>query len=54
MEFRNLTPFSVMCYQMLDKSDNASHVVTMKVGFRLVKVADRQYRPESMDNFRYL
>ncbi|WP_423732084.1 DUF2169 family type VI secretion system accessory protein [Hafnia paralvei] len=49
MEFRNLTPFSVMCYQMLDKSDNASHVVTMKVGFRLVKVADGQYRPEIMD-----
>lgn len=35
MEFRNLTPFSTLCYAMLDKQDMEHHVVAMKVGFTL-------------------
>ncbi|MBJ9278975.1 DUF2169 domain-containing protein [Citrobacter amalonaticus] len=49
MEFRNLTPFSVSHYKMLDKLDHESHVVIMKVGFQLVKVAEGQYRAEIID-----
>lgn len=36
MEFRNLTPFSVMNYKMLDVDDIEHHVVVMKVGYSLV------------------
>ncbi|EFL4497410.1 TPA: DUF2169 domain-containing protein [Escherichia fergusonii] len=35
MEFRNLTPFSTLCYKMLDTQDTEHHVVAMKVGFTL-------------------
>lgn len=36
MEFRNLTPFSVMNYKMLDTDDIEHHVIAMKVGYNLV------------------
>lgn len=36
MEFRNLTPFSVMNYKMLDVADKEHHVVVMKVGYDLL------------------
>lgn len=36
MEFRNLTPFSVMNYKMLDTDDKEHHVIVMKVGYELV------------------
>lgn len=49
MEFRNLTPFSIIRYKMLDKSDQQSHVVTMKVGFRLVRTPNGHYQAEIMD-----
>ncbi|EHW0036617.1 DUF2169 domain-containing protein, partial [Salmonella enterica subsp. enterica serovar Agona] len=39
MEFRNLTPFSTLCYSMLDKQDVEHRVVAMKVGFTLERVA---------------
>lgn len=39
MEFRNLTPFSSLCYRMLDTHDEEHHVVAMKVGFALVRTA---------------
>ncbi|WP_198599576.1 hypothetical protein [Escherichia sp. MOD1-EC7003] len=35
MEFRNLTPFSVMQYAMDDKHNERHCVVAMKTGFRL-------------------
>ncbi|WP_255987372.1 DUF2169 family type VI secretion system accessory protein [Chitinolyticbacter albus] len=36
MEFRNLTPFDVLCYSALDVADTEYKVVAMKVGYRLV------------------
>ncbi|WP_275076824.1 DUF2169 family type VI secretion system accessory protein [Providencia rettgeri] len=36
MEFRNLTPFSVMNYKMLDVDDIEHHVIVMKVGYDLI------------------
>lgn len=39
MEFRNLTPFSTLCYKMLDTQDQEHHVVVMKVGFTLERTA---------------
>lgn len=39
MEFRNLTPFSTLCYSMLDKQDMEYRVVAMKVGFTLERSA---------------
>ena len=35
MEFRNLTPFDVMCFSALDKQDVEHPVIVMKVGYRL-------------------
>ncbi|EPH7125601.1 DUF2169 family type VI secretion system accessory protein [Escherichia coli] len=49
MEFRNLTPFSVSRYKMLDKLDHESHVIAMKVGFRLIKAASGHYQTEIID-----
>lgn len=49
MEFRNLTPFSVSRYKMLDILDHESHVIAMKVGFRLIKAANGYYQAEIMD-----
>lgn len=39
MEFRNLTPFSTLCYSILDKQDVEHRVVAMKVGFTLERTA---------------
>ncbi|WES68095.1 DUF2169 domain-containing protein [Superficieibacter sp. HKU1] len=49
MEFRNLTPFSVMEYAMDDKHDERYHVVTMKTGFRLMQSADGQWQTMLME-----
>ncbi len=49
MEFRNLTPFSVMRYKMLNKADHALHVVVMKAGFRLVKTSDGRCEAHILD-----
>lgn len=49
MEFRNLTPFSVMEYAMDDKHDERYHVVTMKTGFRLMQNADGQWQTMLME-----
>lgn len=35
MEFRNLTPFDAICYQMIDTNDNESHVIAIKVGYKV-------------------
>lgn len=46
MEFRNLTPFSVMEYAMDDKHGKRYHVIAMKTGFRLMQTLKgngRQY-----------
>ncbi|ROW33921.1 DUF2169 domain-containing protein, partial [Citrobacter europaeus] len=40
MEFRNLTPFSVMEYAMADKHGERYHVIAMKTGFRIVPDGD--------------
>lgn len=44
MEFRNLTPFSVMQYRMLDKQNESYHVVVMKVGFSLEQSAKNAFQ----------
>ncbi|WP_237385469.1 DUF2169 family type VI secretion system accessory protein [Xenorhabdus sp. Sc-CR9] len=36
MEFRNLTPFAVMNYSMLDVDDVEHHVAVMKIGYQLL------------------
>ncbi|MBD2790351.1 DUF2169 domain-containing protein, partial [Xenorhabdus sp. DI] len=36
MEFRNLTPFAVMNYSMLDMEDVEHHVAVMKIGYQLL------------------
>ncbi|CDG19896.1 conserved protein of unknown function [Xenorhabdus poinarii G6] len=36
MEFRNLTPFAVMNYSMLDVADTEHHVMVMKIGYQLL------------------
>lgn len=43
MEFRNLTPFSVMNYKMLDTDDKEHHVIAMKVKYSLVHFSDDIY-----------
>jgi len=40
MEFRNLTPFDVMCLSALDLQHEEHPVVAMKVGYRLQPIAD--------------
>jgi len=51
MEFRNLTPFDVMCFSALDKQDIEHPVIVMKVGYRLQPIADQpgQFSAEVMD-----
>ena len=44
MEFRNLTPFSVMQYAMDDKHNERHCVVAMKTGFRLKQDLSRDGR----------
>jgi len=41
MEYRNLTPFDVMCFSALDKQDVEYPVIVMKVGYRLEAIAER-------------
>lgn len=50
MEFRNLTPFSVMEYAMHDKNGERYHVIAMKIGFRLVQSAEGQWQTRLMEN----
>lgn len=50
MEFRNLTPFSVMEYAMDDKHNERHRVVVMKTGFRLVQDAEGQWQTQLMEN----
>ncbi|BET97598.1 DUF2169 family type VI secretion system accessory protein [Xenorhabdus taiwanensis] len=46
MEFRNLTPFAVMNYQMLDIEDTEHHVVVMKIGYQLLPTGLGEYSAE--------
>ncbi|MBT9235787.1 DUF2169 domain-containing protein [Pseudomonas sp. MG-2] len=41
MEFRNLTPFDVMCFSAIDKQDVEHPVIVMKVGYRLEPIAEK-------------
>ena len=41
MEFRNLTPFDVMCFSALSKQDVEHPVIVMKVGYRLQPIANK-------------
>ncbi|MGK9174215.1 DUF2169 domain-containing protein [Yokenella regensburgei] len=50
MEFRNLTPFSVMQYAMDDKHNERHRVVVMKTGFRLFKDEDGQWQTQLLEN----
>lgn len=50
MEFRNLTPFSVMEYAMDDKQDERHRVVAMKTGFRLIPDGKGQWQTQLMEN----
>ncbi|WP_087879602.1 DUF2169 domain-containing protein [Citrobacter freundii] len=49
MEFRNLTPFSVMAYAMEDIHGKRYHVVAMKTGFRLVPGDNGQWQTVLME-----
>ncbi|MGJ0580393.1 DUF2169 family type VI secretion system accessory protein [Xenorhabdus bovienii] len=46
MEFRNLTPFAVMNYSMLDVEDVEHHVAVMKIGYQLLPVGQGEYSAE--------
>ncbi|ROW36376.1 DUF2169 domain-containing protein [Citrobacter europaeus] len=50
MEFRNLTPFSVMQYAMDDKHNERHCVVAMKTGFRLIQDVEGQWLAQLMEN----
>lgn len=50
MEFRNLTPFAVQNYKMLDKSDKEHHVVVMKAGYQLSRDAHGDVQAVVMDS----
>lgn len=50
MEFRNLTPFSVMQYAMDDKHNERHYVVAMKTGFRLMQDDEGQWQTQRMEN----
>ncbi|MEQ2024899.1 DUF2169 domain-containing protein [Xenorhabdus szentirmaii] len=43
MEFKNLTPFSVMHYKMLDTEDEEYHVIAMKIAYQLQPIGDGPY-----------
>ncbi|MDC9589465.1 DUF2169 domain-containing protein [Xenorhabdus sp. XENO-10] len=45
MEFRNLTPFSVINYKMLDTEDEEYQVVAMKIVYQLQPVGSGHYQP---------
>ncbi|MDC9607332.1 DUF2169 family type VI secretion system accessory protein [Xenorhabdus griffiniae] len=46
MEFRNLTPFAVMNYQMLDIEDTEHYVAVMKIGYQLIPTGQGEYHAE--------
>ncbi|MDC9593898.1 DUF2169 family type VI secretion system accessory protein [Xenorhabdus sp. IM139775] len=46
MEFRNLTPFAVMNYSMLDVEDVEHHVAVMKIGYQLLPAGQGEYSAE--------
>ncbi|MDE9430167.1 DUF2169 family type VI secretion system accessory protein [Xenorhabdus bovienii] len=46
MEFRNLTPFAVMNYSMLDVEDVEHHVAVIKIGYQLLPVGQGEYSAE--------
>ncbi|MCC8381124.1 DUF2169 domain-containing protein [Xenorhabdus sp. PB30.3] len=46
MEFRNLTPFAVMNYQMFDVDDTEHHVAVMKIGYQLMPAGQGEYVAE--------
>ncbi|OTA14672.1 hypothetical protein Xvie_03503 [Xenorhabdus vietnamensis] len=46
MELKNLTPFSVMNYRMLDTEDQEYDVVAMKVGYQLLPAGKGEYLAE--------
>ncbi|OTA14691.1 hypothetical protein Xbed_03656 [Xenorhabdus beddingii] len=46
MEFRNLTPFAVMNYTMLDVEDTEHHVAVMKIGYQLLPAGQGEYSAE--------
>lgn len=50
MEFRNLTPFSVMSYAMDDKHNVRHRVVAMKTGFRLIQDENGLWQAQLMEN----
>lgn len=50
MEFRNLTPFSVMEYAMDDKHNDRHRVVVMKTGFLLKQGEHAQWQAVLMEN----
>lgn len=50
MEFRNLTPFSVMNYKMLDVDDIEHHVIVMKVGYSLAQFDGNIYQAKIKEN----
>ncbi|HEY4436791.1 MAG TPA: DUF2169 domain-containing protein [Lelliottia sp.] len=50
MEFRNLTPFSVMEYAMDDQHNERHRVVVMKTGFKLKQDESGQWQPQLMEN----
>lgn len=50
MEFRNLTPFAAMQFQMLDRQNNENYVVVFKVGYRLEPDDSGGYRVRVRDD----
>ncbi|MCW2255252.1 hypothetical protein M2263_001343 [Providencia alcalifaciens] len=47
MEFRNLTPFSVLNYKMLNVDDIEHHVIAMKIGYNLAaSEIEGEYTPQ--------
>ncbi|WHP32008.1 DUF2169 domain-containing protein [Trabulsiella odontotermitis] len=50
MEFRNLTPFSVMEYAMDDKHNERHRVVVMKTGYQLKQDESGQWQAKLMEN----
>lgn len=50
MEFRNLTPFSVLEYAMDDRHNERHRVVAMKIGFQLTRNAEGECQAQLMEN----
>ncbi|EMF4672996.1 DUF2169 domain-containing protein [Providencia stuartii] len=54
MEFRNLTPFSVLNYKMLNVEDIEHHVIAMKVGYALVPTENKgEYVPSLLTDLNF-